>query len=74
MIASKKINLCEEEKMAPVFAHSASGHWGFPTATMDWCEQNYEVSILVLTEGVKHTYRETFVKYSSMYSVQCTHP
>ena len=29
--------------MAPVSAHS--GYWGVPTATMDWCEQNYEVSI-----------------------------
>ena len=43
--------------MAPVSAHS--GYWGVPTATMDWCEQNYEVSILVVTEGgqsVKHSY------------------
>ena len=29
--------------MAPVSVHS--GYWGLPTATMDWCEQNYEVSI-----------------------------
>ena len=35
-----------EQKMAPVSAHS--GYWGPPTATMDWCEQNYEV---ILTES-----------------------
>ena len=47
-VADKKINLCEEEKMAPVSGQS--GYWGLPTTTMDWCEQNYEVSVLVVTE------------------------
>ena len=30
--------------MSPILNHkSASGFWGQPTATLDWCEQNYEV-------------------------------
>lgn len=24
-----------------------TGHWGKPTATIDWCEKNYEVSYYV---------------------------
>ena len=23
---------------------AADGYWGIPTATIDWCEENYEVT------------------------------
>ena len=35
--------LCWNPKMAPSLPKS--GYWGHPTATIDWCEQNYQVSL-----------------------------
>ena len=35
--------LCWSPKMAPSLPKS--GYWGHPTATIDWCEQNYQVSL-----------------------------
>ena len=28
----------------PMYRDSTSGYWGFPTSTMDWCEENYAVT------------------------------
>ena len=34
---------CESSEMAPAAAAGADGYWGVPTATIDWCEENYQV-------------------------------
>ena len=31
-------------------AATAVGYWGIPTATIDWCEENYEVRSSVRCE------------------------
>ena len=30
-----------------MYRDSNSGYWGFPSSTMDWCEENYAVTPLV---------------------------
>ena len=35
---------CNSSKMPPAAEAAADfGYWGIPTATIDWCEENYEV-------------------------------
>ncbi len=43
--------------MAPSMEKDFSGFWGKPTATIDWCEANYEVS----------HYIAEFCKFKSVY-------
>ncbi|XP_066927401.1 alkaline ceramidase 3-like [Clytia hemisphaerica] len=31
----------------PMYRDSSSGYWGFPSSTMDWCEENYAVTSYV---------------------------
>lgn len=33
--------------MAPVEVNGKIGYWGEPTATLEWCEDNYEVTYYV---------------------------
>ena len=28
----------------PLIRDATSGFWGYPTSTLDWCEENYAVS------------------------------
>ena len=31
----------------PMYRDPSSGYWGFPSSTMDWCEENYAVTSFV---------------------------
>ena len=31
----------------PMYRDPSSGYWGFPSSTMDWCEENYAVTSYV---------------------------
>ncbi len=40
-------NASQTVKMAPILEKDFDGFWGKPTATIDWCESNYEVTYYV---------------------------
>ena len=59
--------------MAPVIEDTI-GYWGPPTSTLDWCETNYEVSVIdfditPLLPPIEIRYRRNIVLYVQSYVV-----
>ena len=59
--------------MAPV-TEDTIGYWGPPTSTLDWCETNYEVSVIdfsitPLLPPIEIRYRRNVVLYVQTYVV-----
>ena len=60
--------------MAPVIEDTI-GYWGPPTSTLDWCETNYEVSVIdfyitPLLPPIEIRYRRNVVLYVQTYVVR----
>lgn len=50
--------------MAPVEVNGKIGYWGEPTATLEWCEDNYEVTYYVAEfckyNKINHNYSQAY--------------